>query len=265
MIDTHTHLYFPEYGEEIANVMAKCEEAGVSHMVLPNVDLESLPQMKNFQSLYPKNTSMAIGLHPTEVKENWKDFMKVMEEELAHGNYVAVGEIGIDLHWDKTTLSMQKEAFKAQLKLAEKYNLTVIIHSRDATEETMEVIEKVKPEVPLVFHSFTGEIKDVERIRKSCDPFFGINGVVTYKNAPALRDALPIIGLNRIVLETDAPFLSPAPHRGKRNDSSFLGYIRDKIAEVLREDPSTVEAVTDKNARDLFVKLPNPSASTSSP
>lgn len=252
MIDTHAHLYFTDYGEDITEVMQNCIASGVSHFVLPNVDEESLPLVKDFHVRYPDITTMAIGVHPTEVKDNWRDFMGKMEEEISSGQYKAVGEIGIDLYWDQSTLNIQSEAFEYQLRLAEKYSLPVIIHSRQAFEETMQVIEKVKPSVPLIFHSFTGEIKDVDRIRQDCDPYFGINGVVTYKNAPKLREAIPVIGIEKIVLETDAPYLTPVPHRGKRNDSSYLGFIRDQIAETLNISPQTVETVTDENAIRIF-------------
>ena len=252
MIDTHTHLYFPEYGSDIENLVAKSLDSGVSHFILPNVDEESIPQINDFHDKYPDITSMAIGLHPTEVKYDWQTVVDRIEKELGTGKYKAVGEIGMDLYWDKEFIELQKEAFERQLTLADKHHLPVIIHSRDALEETMEIIEKVKPSVTLIFHSFTGKKEDVARIRKSCDPYFGINGVVTYKNAPDLREAIPLIGLDRVMLETDAPFLTPVPHRGKRNDSSYLCYIRDKIAEILNIASEEVEKVTDKNAIDIF-------------
>ena len=252
MIDTHTHLYFPEYGEEIEEVMQRSLDSGVSHFILPNVDLESIDQIKEFHNKYPEITSTAIGLHPTEVKEDWEKVLEVMEQEILSDEYIAVGEIGMDLYWDQSFKEQQKRAFERQLQMAEKRGLPVIVHCRNAVEETIKVIESVNPTVPMVFHSFTGTKDDVERIRKSCDPYFGINGVVTYKNAPALREAIPEIGLDRILLETDAPFLTPVPHRGKRNDSSYLCHIRDKIAETLGVTPAQVEATTDKNAHDMF-------------
>lgn len=252
MTDTHTHLYFPDYGDEIHGLIQKAMENGVSRFILPNVNVETISQMKWIHDLYPTVTSMAMGLHPSDVKENWSEELDIMEKEVESGNYIAMGEIGMDLYWDQTFVKEQKEAFKRQLRLAEKYRLPVIIHSRNALEETIEVITKVKPTVPLVFHSFTGKKEDVERIREVCDPYFGINGVVTYKNAPELREALPVIGLERIVLETDAPFLTPVPHRGKRNDSSYLIHIRDKVAETLGVKPEEVEAATDRQAALIF-------------
>lgn len=256
MIDTHSHIYYPEFREDSNALVDRCIETGVTHVILPNVNAESLGDVKEFHYNYPDFTSMAIGIHPTEVKEDWRDFVEKMEAELKTGQYVAVGEIGIDLYWDKSNLKVQQEAFEAQLNLAQKFSLPVIIHSREAFEETMQVIEKVKPFVTLIFHSFTGNKANVDRIRKGCDPYFGINGVVTYKNAPLLRDALLEIGIDKIVLETDAPYLSPVPYRGKRNDSSLLSFIRDKISEVLQISPEEVESITDKNACKIF-KIPN--------
>ena len=252
MIDTHTHLYFPEYGEEIHDIMEKCANSGISHFILPNVNRESIGQIKDFHSLYPSTTSMAMGLHPTEVAENWEEEVDFMERELESGQWIAIGEIGMDLYWDQTHLDQQLEAFERQLRIAETLQLPVIIHSRQALDETLSVIEKVKPTVPLIFHSFTGRKEDVEKIRQTCDPYFGINGVVTYKNAPELREALPIISLDKIVLETDAPYLSPVPHRGKRNDSSLIVHVRDKVAETLGISPEEVEQSTDNNARRIF-------------
>ena len=252
MTDTHTHIYFPEFNDDIVEVMTRCKGNGIHKLILPNVDEESLPFVKDFHNRYPEITYMAVGLHPTEVKEDWQRVIGEMEKELETGEYVAVGEVGIDLYWDQSLISLQKEAFEKQLRMAEKFKLPVIIHSRNAVEETMEVIEKVNPSVPLIFHSFTGNKKDIERIRQGCNPFFGINGVVTYKNAPELREALVEIGIDKILLETDSPYLTPVPHRGKRNDSSYLVHIRDKIAETLSLSPTDVERITDENAASVF-------------
>lgn len=252
MTDTHTHLYLPEFYEDIDSIISECINLGINCLILPNVDLESIPQAKLLHQKYPQVTHIAMGLHPTEVKENWEEVLDVMKEELENGKYVAVGEIGMDLYWDTSTLEIQKKAFEEQLKLAEKYQLPVIIHSRNACDETLEVIRKVKPTVPLIFHSFTAGVEDVRKIREIADAYFGINGVVTYKNAQSLRDALPEIGIERILLETDAPWLSPVPHRGKRNDSTKVTHVKDKIAEVLGLPSETVERITDQNAIKAF-------------
>lgn len=252
MIDTHTHMYFPDYGEKIAELVKRCQESGITALVLPNVDEESLPQMKDFHKNYPNYTFMAIGLHPTGVKEDWERVIEDMERELQSGDYVAVGEVGMDLYWNTTTKDIQKSAFEKQLRIAELHNLPVIIHSRVALEETLEIISKVKPTVPLVFHSFTGSMDDVKRIREVCNPWFGINGVVTYKNAPELREALQEIGIGKILLETDSPYLTPVPHRGKPNNSSYLVHVCEKVAECLEMLASKVEKETDKNAKMIF-------------
>ena len=252
MIDTHTHLYFPEYGDEIHAIMKKCADSGISHCILPNVDIESINQIKEFHKIYPESTSMAIGLHPTEVKDDWENIVDIIEKEISNDEWIAIGEIGMDLYWDQDYLEQQLEAFERQLQIAQEKKLPVIIHSRNALTETLQVIKKVNPNVPLIFHSFTGKKEDVKTIREVCDPYFGINGVVTYKNAPELREALSHIGLDRMVLETDAPFLSPVPHRGKRNDSSLIVHIRDKVAETLDVTPEKVETITDNNARKIF-------------
>lgn len=253
MIDSHTHIYLKEdYNNDCSSIVKQAVEAGISHFVLPNVDLDSLPMVKELHDLFPDITSMAVGLHPTEVKSDWIKSIDVFEKELATGTYKAIGETGIDLYWDNTLLHLQSEPFEIQLKMAENAALPVIIHSRNAFKETVEIIDKVSPVVPLIFHSFTGSPEDVKLIREICDPYFGINGVVTFKNAKPLREALSEIGIDRILLETDAPWLTPAPHRGKRNDSSYLGYIRDGIAQTLNITPDEVEKVTDATAKSVF-------------
>lgn len=223
-------------------------EAGVTHMVFPCVTLDSLADMRRLHELFPRNTRLAVGLHPTEVGDDWQKVLDKMEAMLP-GDFVAIGEVGIDLYHDSTHREEQKEAFRRQLKWAQQYGLPVIVHCRDGLEDTLDVIGNLPGELPpLIFHSFTGGPEEVRRIREVCDPWFGINGVVTFKNAPLLRDALPVIGLDRILLETDAPWLSPAPKRGQRNESSRIPYIRDKVAEVLGLTPEEVETVTDASA-----------------
>ena len=251
MTDTHTHIYFPEFEDKDA-LMARAREAGVNHFVLPNVDEDSIPFMNEFHERYPEVTTMAIGLHPTEVKEDWQRAFKTMERELATGKYKGIGEVGMDLYWDKTFQREQEEAFDWQLRLAEEAGLPVIIHSRDAFWETVKAIEKVNPGVNLIFHSFTGGPEDVEMIKKVCDPYFGINGVVTYKNAPTLREAISAIGIEKILLETDSPYLTPVPHRGKRNESAYVVHVMEKVAETLEMMPADVERVTDESAQRVF-------------
>lgn len=255
MTDTHTHLYmadtFPDGGVEAVN---RALEAGVGHMVFPCVDWESIDSLLRLHSAFPENTTVALGLHPTEVKEDWSRVLDKMET-LLPGPFKAIGEVGIDLYHDASMREAQKAAFGRQLGWALEHSLPVLIHCRGGVEDTLEVIrDSGGSGLPLVFHSFTGSVQDVARIREVCDPWFGINGVVTFKNAPALRGALAEIGLDRILLETDAPWLSPAPLRGRVNESSRIPLIRDCIAATLGVSPEQVEKATDDNASLLGLR-----------
>jgi len=252
MIDTHTHPYLEEFADGGTDALTRALSAGITHFILPNVDSNTVSPMENLHNRFPESTSMALGLHPTEVREDWKQIVDDMEKKLKEENFVAVGEVGIDLYWDRTYRTQQMEAFKHQLLIADRLELPVIIHCREGLGEVLECIETVKPKSTLVFHSFTGTPDDVERIRKICDPMFGINGVVTFKNAGPLRDALPKIGIDHILLETDAPYLAPVPHRGKRNEPMFVTYTCKKVAEVLGMSVKEVETITDSNAKASF-------------
>lgn len=252
MIDTHTHLYDKAFEDGGVEAVRRGLESGVTHFILPNTDLCTIEPIKKLHSLFPKETSMAMGLHPTDIGEHPRESLEEMFRELDTGKYVAVGEVGIDLYWDKSNLKGQQEVFALQLDKANDLSLPVIIHSRDAFRETLDVIKDVNPEVILIFHSFTGGVEEVRMIREVCDPYFGINGVVTYKNAGNLREALLEIGSDRLLLETDSPYLSPVPFRGKRNESSYLHYIRDAIASSMGVPPEQVEDFTVKNSRYIF-------------
>lgn len=252
MTDTHSHPYLAEFEDGGIAAMERALEAGVGHVVLPNVDAASIEPMMRLHKKYPHVTSMAMGLHPTEVGANWEEELSLMESLFAEGGFKAIGETGIDLYWDSSNADIQRRAFIRQLRMAEAARLPVIIHSRNALAETLECIREVSPRVPLVFHSFTGTPDDVRTIRDVCDPMFGINGVVTFKNAQPLRDALPVIGLDRIVLETDAPYLAPMPNRGKRNEPAWVVYVCRAVASTLGLPPEIVEKATDANASATF-------------
>ena len=252
MIDTHTHLYLNEFSDGGDETVVRAIASGVGHLILPNVDASTMEPMKALHSRFPKNPSVPLALHPTEVGEGWEAIVDDMEKELMNGGYVAVGEVGVDLYWDKSRRDDQLKAFARQLRIASRLHLPVIIHCREALADTVQVISEVKPEAPLVFHSFTGSKEDVKLIREACSPMFGINGVVTFKNAASLREAIPEIGLQHVLLETDSPYLAPVPNRGKRNESSFLCCVRDKVAEVLGISPDEVEHATDCSAREIF-------------
>ncbi len=252
MTDTHTHPYLEQFEDGGDEAIKRAIDAGVTHMVLPNVDGSTIGTVTALHSRFPSNTSMAMGLHPTEVGDDWQKVVDEMEALLDKGGFVAVGEVGMDLYWEQNRKQEQMEAFARQLRIAERLRLPVIIHCREALDETIEVIRDVKPTVRLIFHSFTGSPEDVRRIREVCDPMFGINGVVTFKNAKEIREALPEIGLDRILLETDAPYLAPVPHRGKRNEPAFVVGTCVKVAEVLGKTPREVEEATDQNAKQTF-------------
>ncbi|MDE5812886.1 MAG: TatD family hydrolase, partial [Muribaculaceae bacterium] len=216
MIDSHTHLYMDSFSKDepggCAAVVDRAAEAGVELMVLPAVDRESAAEVRSLYRERPSRTRTAMGLHPTEVGEDWKEELDDIVVVLSPTSPVAIGEVGIDLYWDDSNLALQKEAFIAQLLLARKLGLPVIIHCRDGLEVCRECIQVAQSHIeggvlpPLVFHSFTGSPADVRRIREICDPWFGINGVVTFKNSGELPEAVKEIGIDRILLETDSPY-----------------------------------------------------------
>lgn len=250
MIDTHSHIYeFPDGG---VAAMERALAIGVSHVVLPNVDADTIAPIRALHSRFPENTTMAIGLHPTDLGEDWKTTVADMERLISGGGYRAIGEVGIDLYWDKTRLQDQLEAFAEQIRIADRFGLPVIIHCREALDETLSVIRALKPKVKLVFHSFTGGSEEVKKVREVCDPMFGINGVVTFKNAQPLRDALSDITLDNILLETDSPYLAPVPYRGKKNESSYLPLICAQVADVLGVSVEEVDRKTSQNAVATF-------------
>lgn len=242
-----------QFAGEESSVVEQAIEAGVKMMVFPGVDIPSNGAMIHLSEKFPEHTRFCIGLHPTELGDNWQQKLDALEPILKDNRVAGIGETGIDLHWDDSNLEAQKEAFGRQLQWAAEHKLPLIIHCRDGVEATLEVISGFKRELPvMIFHSFTSGIEDVNRIREVCDPYFGINGVVTFKNAQNLRDALPVIGLDRMVLETDAPYLAPVPYRGQRNESKYIPLICNKIAETLGVSPEKVEEITDANASKIF-------------
>ena len=251
LIDTHTHLYLPEFDEDRSQAVNRALEAGITTMILPNVDLTTISPMKSLAALYPENMRMAMGLHPTEVGPSWRDDLSVTEAELAAGDYVAVGEIGIDLYWDKTYESQQMQAFERQVASAVEASLPVIIHCREGLPQALEVLSGFGDRVKGVFHSFGGSTADVDRVRRIGDFYFGTNGIVTFKNS-SLRSVLPAIGADRVLLETDAPYLSPVPHRGKRNETAHMVHTAAAVADSLGLTSEALADATTVNARTLF-------------
>lgn len=254
LTDTHTHIYMPEFDSDGGGEAAvrRAIEAGVGRMIFPCVDASSLEPMRSLAAKFPDNIRMAIGLHPTEVTADWRSTVDSMLADLDSDrkSYVAIGEVGMDLYWDKTMRREQMDAFEYQAKAAEARRLPLIIHCREALDETMEVLQAT-PGVSAVFHSFGGTPEDVERIRRSLDPMFGINGIVTFKNA-RLYESLPAIGLDRLLLETDAPYLAPVPKRGRRNESAFLPYTAAFIADKFGISLERIAEITNQNTDKCF-------------
>ena len=263
MIDTHTHLYmadaFPDGG---ASAVKRAFDAGVSHLVMPNVDVASAEPLLRLHDLFPQATSVAKGLHPTEVTASFRDEIDRIETLFSGHKCVAWGEIGLDYHWDTDNAALQREAFAMQLDCAYSQGLPVIIHSRDALDDTIGVARSLGSSLPpLLFHSFTSGPREAERILEAFpDAMFAFNGVVTFKNAPDVREAAALAGISRIMLETDSPYLAPVPFRGRTNESAYLPAILRSVADATATPFERAENVTDANAR-VFFSLPAPSLS----
>ena len=252
MIDSHSHIYCDAFDEDRDAVVMRALEAGVRHIILPGESPESVPLQVALHNQYPDYISLALGLHPEEVNGDYLAALARLRPFLDEYPVVAVGEIGIDLYWDKTWREQQHHALDIQLHWCHELGVPFIIHCREGLDDILDVIDNLDCPVPQgVFHCFTGTPDDVERIRRRGDFYFGVNGVVTYKKS-TVPQLLPVIGLDRILLETDAPYLTPIPHRGKRNESAYIPLVNDFIARTLGVTPEEVSAVTDRNAQLLF-------------
>ena len=255
LVDSHTHIYFEDFEPSPSDAVRRAIDAGVTHMVLPGVNLSTVEPIKKLHSLFPENTSMAIGLHPGDIyPEKWKEEMKAIEEELRNSRdeYKAVGEVGVDLHWETKNIDLQQLVFEHQCNLAVELDLPVIIHSRDAFSETYEVLKGVKGLQDIVFHSFSGTPGDVEDILSLFPTsYFGINGIVTFKNSK-LKDVLKVIPDDRLLLETDSPYLAPVPKRGQRNESSYLVHTARFIAAEKGMEMNELAQHTTMNAKRFF-------------
>ena len=251
MTDTHAHVYEPEYDADREDVIERARAAGVKRVYLPNINEDSVPRMMALAERHPDYCLPMMGLHPEDVKADWAEVLQRMEPML--DRVVAVGEVGLDYYWDDTFREEQKEAFRTQAEWALRRDLPLVIHQRKAENEVFEVLSQLpKGALRGVFHCFTGSVETAKRIMNCGDFMLGIGGVLTFRNAKlgeVLRQAVP---LSRVVLETDCPYLTPVPHRGERNESSYLVYVRDKLAEVYGVSAEEVERVTDDNATRLF-------------
>jgi TatD DNase family protein len=250
-IDSHTHLYLEHFDEDRQNVIEQAIKMGVSTMLLPAIDKSNFDAMQSVVHDFPENCLPMIGLHPTSVDENVEEELAFVEAELKKGSYIAIGEIGIDLYWDKSFKLQQTEAFRRQLRWAKKYQLPVAIHMRDSFNEVYEVVkEEAADDLKGVFHCFIGTVAEAKKII-DLGFYLGIGGVVTFKNS-GLGEVVADLPLEHLLLETDAPFLTPTPFRGKRNDSSYIPRIAQKIADLTHKSLQEVADVTTQNTKRLF-------------
>jgi TatD DNase family protein len=251
LIDTHTHIYLPEFDADRDEAVAKAVQSGVVKLLMPNIDIDSACQMLSVQNRYPGICYPMIGLHPTSVKEDYLSQVDKLETLSANHNFYAIGEIGIDLYWDQSRLNEQVLVFKRQVAFALKAGLPVVIHSRNSFAEVFKALEEFKGSgLKGVFHAFSGSLKDAESAI-SMGFKLGIGGIVTFKNS-GLDKIVREAGLKNIILETDSPYLAPVPHRGKRNESSYICIINDKVAEILGLSPEETASVTYSNSIQLF-------------
>ena len=249
--DTHTHLYSDAFDEDRKDLIKAAIDNNVSRFFIPAIDSETTQSMYDLEKEFPDHVFLMMGLHPTNVKDNYEQELEHVEEELARRKFYAVGEIGIDLYWDKSTLEIQQDAFRRQIQLAKKHQLPIVIHCRDAFDEVFEVLESEKDDQLFgIFHCFTGDLEQAKKAL-SYNMKLGIGGVVTFKNG-GIDKFLAEIPLAEIVLETDAPYLAPAPFRGKRNDPVYILKVAEKIAEVYNVSLETVAEVTTKNSQEVF-------------
>lgn len=251
LTDTHTHLYSEAFDEDRDEVVKRALEKGIERFFIPAIDSTYTEAMLKLESDYPDYMFLMMGLHPTHVKENYKEELAHVEEMLSKRRFYAVGEIGIDLYWDSSFLKQQQDAFKYQIDLAKSYQLPIVIHCRDAFNEVFEVLEEAKDESLYgIFHCFTGSQEQAKRAI-DLNMKLGIGGVATFKNGK-IDKFLKEIALSHVVLETDAPYLAPTPFRGKRNESSYLENVMQKLSEIYGVSNEMVAQVTTQNSKDIF-------------
>ena len=251
-IDTHTHLFSPSFNEDRTDAVQRAINAGVDKLLLPNIDVDSISAMYDLCNQFPNNCFPMMGLHPGSVDENWERNLEVIKEHLFTRNNLAVGEIGMDLYWDKTFQDAQAQAFRQQISWAKELKLPIIIHAREAFEEIFDIIDELNDDnLRGIFHCFTGTLEQAQKIQEYGGFMLGLGGVLTYKKS-GLDEVVKDIPIDMIVLETDSPYLPPTPHRGKRNESAYLIHIAEKLAEIKQMKLTEVADLTTANARQMF-------------
>jgi TatD DNase family protein len=252
MIDSHAHIYLEAFKEEKEEVIERALSAGVTNIFMPNIDHTSVDDMLEMEEKNKGICFSMMGLHPCSVNKHFEKELYVVEEWLAKKDFLAVGEIGTDLYWDKSFWNQQQEAFKIQVKWAKEKSLPIVIHCRESIDETIEMVQEFKDEnLTGVFHCFAGDLDQARKIIDLGDFYLGIGGVSTFKNG-GLDKVLPDISLDHLLLETDSPYLAPVPYRGKRNEPAYLPLVASRIAELLKTDEDEVKEKTTANAKKLF-------------
>jgi TatD DNase family protein len=248
MIDTHAHIYLPEFNKDRPNVIDKAREAGITKILMPAIDSTTHSTMLKSEENYPECISM-MGLHPCSVKENYEEELKVVNNYIKERSFIAIGEIGLDFYWDVSFREQQFDAFQRQIETAVENNIPIAIHSRNAINECIEVVQQY-PELRGVFHCFSGDVQQARQII-DCNFMLGIGGVVTFKNA-GLDKVINEIGMNNVILETDAPYLAPVPFRGKRNEPAYTKIVAEKLSDITGTSVEEIEKETTANATRLF-------------
>lgn len=251
LIDTHTHIYLPEFDIDRKETIGRAFDSGVVKMLMPNIDMGSVDSMLDAEKKYPGKLYSMIGLHPTSVKEDYLLQLDELEKVFSKHHFIAIGEIGIDLYWDKTFISEQMAALRRQISFALEHNLPVVIHSRDSFSEVFSILEEFRgTSLKGVLHAFTGGIEEAKKAL-SFGFRLGIGGIVTFKNS-SLSKVVEYAGIENLVLETDSPYLAPVPHRGKRNESSYLCLVNRKISEITGIDEEKTGEITFSTSMELF-------------
>jgi len=251
LIDTHSHIYSEDFIHDRDEALQRAYENGIKKIILPNIDSGSIKHMLDLTDAYPHLCFPLIGLHPTSVDEDYKEELEAVEYWLNKRKFYGIGEIGIDLYWDKKYENEQKDAFRHQIRLAKSHNLPIVVHVRNSFEETYQIVkEEQDGSLKGTFHCFTGSAAEAQRV-VDLGFFLGVGGVLTFKNSN-LEEVFSTVDIDKLVLETDAPYLAPVPKRGKRNESSYLVYIAQKLAEIYNISVTRVAEITTTNARGLF-------------
>ncbi len=251
LTDTHTHLYSEQFSEDREAMMQRALSVGVNRFFIPAIDSSYVASMYELEANYPEHVFLMCGLHPTSTKENYLEELALVEKQLTQRKFYAIGEIGIDLYWDKTYLKAQQESFRHQIALAKQYRLPIVIHCREAFDEVFEILEEQKSDDLFgIFHCFTGSFEQAQQAI-SLNMKLGIGGVVTFKNGK-IDQYLNQVDLKHIVLETDSPYLAPVPYRGKPNESSYIIHVAQKLAELYGVSLEEIAQITTKNSKDVF-------------